>query len=127
MWVLRRALSAPAIIHAQTCSYAWRNSRMWQHRSRRCAAAARRAPKGPCVLEFFATWCGPCRQTVPHLSEIAKRYQGRVAVIGVSMDEDIEVRSLTCAPCLDARPRTMNPCTVPACAVGPTLHPPPRS
>ncbi len=41
------------------------------------------------VVEFWATWCGPCRQTIPHLTKIAKKYQDKVTVIGVSIWERV--------------------------------------
>lgn len=41
------------------------------------------------VVEFWATWCGPCRQTIPHLTEIAKKYKDKVTVIGVSIWERV--------------------------------------
>mgnify|MGYP001283895366 CR=1 FL=1 len=50
------------------------------------------------VVEFWATWCGPCRDTIPHLTELAKRFQGRVQVVGVNIwekpsgMEDVEKR-----------------------------------
>lgn len=37
------------------------------------------------VVEFWATWCGPCRSSIPHLNELHNRFQGRdVNVIGVT-------------------------------------------
>lgn len=42
------------------------------------------------VLDFWATWCHPCILVMPHMSDIAKRYKGRVQVIGVDVRETIE-------------------------------------
>lgn len=39
------------------------------------------------VLEFWATWCGPCRAAMPHLTELAKKHAGKVTVIGVNIWE----------------------------------------
>lgn len=39
------------------------------------------------VVEFWATWCGPCRATIPHLTELAKKYKGEVSFTGVSVWE----------------------------------------
>ena len=39
------------------------------------------------VVEFWATWCGPCRQTIPHLTKLQKKYKD-VTFIGVSVSED---------------------------------------
>lgn len=36
------------------------------------------------VVEFWATWCPPCRTTIPHLTEIQERHKGRATVIGIS-------------------------------------------
>ncbi len=39
------------------------------------------------VVEFWATWCGPCIENIPHLTELAHRYKGRAEIIGVSINE----------------------------------------
>jgi thiol-disulfide isomerase/thioredoxin len=39
------------------------------------------------VVEFWATWCGPCRATIPHLSALQKKYGNKVVFIGVSVWE----------------------------------------
>jgi peroxiredoxin len=39
------------------------------------------------VLDFFATWCRPCKKNIPHLKALQKRYGGQgVSVIGYSLD-----------------------------------------
>mgnify|MGYP001809671413 CR=1 FL=1 len=43
--------------------------------------------KGVFVVEFWATWCGPCIVSIPHISELAKKHEGKVTVIGVSVWE----------------------------------------
>jgi len=41
------------------------------------------------VIEFWATWCGPCKQSMPHISDIADKYNGKVIVVGIS-DEKVD-------------------------------------
>src|SRR5438105_4278369 len=38
------------------------------------------------VVEFWATWCGPCRVSIPHLTELQKKHKD-VVFIGVSVSE----------------------------------------
>lgn len=41
------------------------------------------------VVEFWATWCGPCRKSIPHLTELQKEYREKgVTIIGVSVWEN---------------------------------------
>lgn len=48
------------------------------------------------VVEFWATWCAPCRSTLSWLGQIKRRYGDRLAVLAVAVEsEEAEVRSLT--------------------------------
>lgn len=40
------------------------------------------------VLEFWATWCGPCKMAMPHLTQLAKKFGDKVTFIGVDIWED---------------------------------------
>ena len=39
------------------------------------------------VVEFWATWCGPCIRGMPHLTELQERFEGDVTIIGVNISE----------------------------------------
>ena len=41
------------------------------------------------VLDFWATWCGPCMQMMPHMVQLNEKYAGKgLQIIGVSLDQD---------------------------------------
>jgi len=41
------------------------------------------------LIDFWATWCGPCRESIPHVREIAKKFDGQpLIVLSVSVDDD---------------------------------------
>jgi len=47
------------------------------------------------VVEFWATWCGPCRAGMPHISELQREYGDKVRFIGVTKeDEDVVTKFL---------------------------------
>ena len=47
--------------------------------------------KTPVIVDFWATWCAPCRAVAPILDELAEAYRGKVSVGKVNVDEHPEI------------------------------------
>ena len=45
----------------------------------------------PLVVDFWATWCGPCRMIAPVIAELAEKYDGRIVVGKCDVEENDEL------------------------------------
>lgn len=48
----------------------------------------------PCVVDFYATWCGPCKMVAPILEKLAKEYDGKVDFYKVDCDKETKLASI---------------------------------
>ena len=73
--------------------------------------------KTPCLVDFYADWCGPCRQLAPIAEKMAKKYKGQLIIYKVNVDkaQDIcQALSISSIPTL----LFMKPNTQPGLMVG---------
>jgi cytochrome c biogenesis protein CcmG/thiol:disulfide interchange protein DsbE len=46
------------------------------------------------LIDFWATWCGPCRQSIPHLNQLQARFKDQLVVIGLSDESEADVQRM---------------------------------
>jgi len=47
------------------------------------------------LIDFWATWCGPCRRSIPHLNELYSKFKDKLVVIGVSEESEQAIQAMT--------------------------------
>ena len=48
----------------------------------------------PCVIDFYADWCGPCKMVAPILEELSEEYDGKLDIYKVNTEEERELSSI---------------------------------
>jgi thioredoxin len=48
----------------------------------------------PCIIDFYANWCGPCRKIAPYLDEFCNTYSDKIYVYKVNVDQQKELSAL---------------------------------
>ena len=45
----------------------------------------------PCIIDFYADWCGPCKMVGPVLKELAEEYQGKLNIYRINTEDQQEL------------------------------------
>ena len=48
----------------------------------------------PCLIDFYADWCGPCKMVAPILEELAEEYKGKINIYKIDTEEEQELASV---------------------------------
>ncbi|KAF5049991.1 Thioredoxin 1 [anaerobic digester metagenome] len=50
--------------------------------------------KLPCIIDFYADWCGPCKMVAPILDELSKEYEGKINIYKVDTEAEQELSQI---------------------------------
>lgn len=91
-----KLLSRISQIKIQEKSYVWTNKCSWIIYFDYTSGSTNWKYKGekPAVIDFYATWCGPCRMVAPLLKSLAKEYKDQIAVYKVDTDKQKELSAV---------------------------------
>ena len=48
----------------------------------------------PCVIDFYADWCRPCKMVAPIMEDLAKKYNGKVKIYKINVDKEKQLASV---------------------------------
>jgi thioredoxin len=48
----------------------------------------------PCIIDFYADWCNPCKMVAPILEELAREYDGKLDIYKVDTEKEVELASV---------------------------------
>ncbi|MBM2813491.1 MAG: trxA [Ignavibacteria bacterium] len=48
----------------------------------------------PCIIDFYADWCGPCKMVAPVMEQLSKEYDGKVDIYKINTEEQQELSGM---------------------------------
>lgn len=48
----------------------------------------------PCIIDFYADWCGPCKMVAPILEDLAREYEGKIDIYKVDTEQEQDLASM---------------------------------